>query len=113
MKEKIVYPENKSLLSLTHKNKIVSDETRAKLSAAISDFGKNNPLSKEKLAKLKEDSIKRVGVAITVKNTETNEIIKFSNKTEAGQFLGVTRQAITNYINRNTPIKKIFEIKKD
>ena len=113
MKGKIVSPENRLLLSLTHKNKIVSDETREKLSAAISDFRKNNPISKEKLAKLKEDSIKRVGVAITVKNTETNEIKKFSNKTEAGQFLGVTRQAITNSINRNTPIKKIFEIKKD
>lgn len=37
MKLKKVSPEHKLLLSLTHKNKIVSDETRAKLAAAISD----------------------------------------------------------------------------
>ena len=113
MKLKKVSPEHKLLLSLTHKNKIVSDETRAKLAAAISDFKKRNPLSEEKLAKLKADSIKRIGVAVTVTNTQTNEIKKFNNKTEAGQFIGVTRQAITNSIKRNTPIKNIFIIKKD
>ena len=113
MKLRKVSPENKLLLSLAHKNKIVSDETRAKLSAAISDFKKINPLSEEKFAKLKTDSIKRVGVAITVTNTQTNEIKKFNNKTEAGQFIGVTRQAITNSIKRNRPIKNIFIIKKD
>lgn len=113
MKLKKVSPENKLLLSLTHKNKIVSDETRAKLSAAISDFKKRNPLSEEKLAKFKADTIKRVGVAITVTNTQTNEIKNFNNKTEAGQYIGVTRQAITNSIKRNTPIKNIFIIKQD
>lgn len=113
MKLKKVSPENKLLLSLIHKNKIVSAETRAKLSAAISDFRKINPLSEERLAKLKTDSIKRVGVAVTVTNTQTNEIKKFNNQTEAGQFIGVTRQAITKSIQRNTPIKNIFKIKKD
>ena len=113
MKDKVVSPEHKLLLSLTHKNKIVSDETRAKLSAAISDFRKRNPLSEKRLDKLKNDSIERVGIAVTVTNTQTNEITKFNNKTEAGQFLGVTRQAITNCIIRNTPIKNIFKITKD
>lgn len=38
---------------------------------------------------------------------------KFNNKTEAGQFICVTRQAITNYIKRNTPLKNILKIKKN
>ena len=113
MKTRLVSPEHKLLLSLAHKNKIVSFETRAKLSAAISDFRKKNPLSEERLAKLKADSIKRVGVKVTVTNTETNEIRKFNNKTEAGKFLGITRQAIDKFIIRNALVKNIFKITKD
>lgn len=74
MKLKKVYPEHKLLLFLTPKKIIVSDETRAKLAAAIKK--KINPLSEKKFAKLKTDSIKRVGVAISVTNTQTNEIQK-------------------------------------
>lgn len=113
MKLKKVSPEHKLLLSLIDKNKIVSDETRTKLSAAIYVFKKRNYLSEEKLAKLKTDYIKPVGVEVNFTNTETNEITKFNNKTEAGQFIGVTRQAITNYIKINTPLKNILKIKKD
>ena len=40
LKSKKISVEHKLLLSLTHKNKIISDETRAKLSAAIADFRK-------------------------------------------------------------------------
>ena len=50
-----VSPENKLLLSLTHKNKIVGEETRAKLSSAIADFRRNNPLSEKALANLKKN----------------------------------------------------------
>ena len=112
MKQKTVSPENKLLLSLTHKNKIVSEETRNKLASAISDFWKKNPISFQRLSNLRTSSIKHVGVKVTVLNTQTNEVKEFSNKTEAGQFLGVTRQAITNSIDRNTPIKNIYIISK-
>lgn len=113
MKQKIVTPDNKLLLSLIHKNKIVSDVKRAKLFAATSDFNKINSLSEERLAKISTATIKRVGVAVTVTNTQTNEIKKFNNQTEAGQFIGVTRQAINKSIKRNKPIKNILIIKKD
>ena len=112
LKTKKVSPEHKLLLSLTHKNKIVSDETRAKLSAAISDFRRKNPLSEEKLMNIKKKTIEREGVPVSVLNTQTNEVKEFTNKTEAGKFLGVTRHAITNSINRNAPIKKIYQISK-
>ena len=54
----------------------------------------------------------REGVSVSVLNTETNEVIEFTNQTEAGEFLGVTRQAIYNAIKRGTPIKGIYLISK-
>jgi group I intron endonuclease len=52
MKKGKISAEHRLLLSLTHKNKIVSDETRAKLSAAIADFRAKNPISDKQLAKV-------------------------------------------------------------
>jgi group I intron endonuclease len=112
LKSKKISPEHKLLISLTHKNKIVNDETRAKLSAAIADFRAKNPLSEEKLANLRNKSIEREGVAVSVFNSQTNEVKEFTNQTEAGKFLDVSRQAIYNSIIRNVPIKKIYHISK-
>ena len=61
---------------------------------------KNHPLTSEALAKIKAKTLEREGVAVTVLNTQTNEVSKFTNQTEAGEFLGVTRQAIYNAIKR-------------
>ena len=112
LKSKKISKEHRLLLSLTHKNKIVSDETRAKLSSAIADFKRNNPLSEKQLANLRSKSVEREGVAVSVLNSETNEVKEFSNKTEAGKFIGVSRQAIHNSIVRNSPIKKIYHVAK-
>lgn len=112
LKLKKISPEHKLLLSLAHKNKIVGPETRAKLSAALADFKRNNPLSKEKLENLRKKAIEREGVKVSVLNSQTNEIKEFTNKTEAGKFLAVSRQAITNSIKRNAPIKGIYHISK-
>jgi hypothetical protein len=49
---------------------------------------------------------------VTVLNTETNETWGFTNQTEAGKFLGVTRQAVYNAIKRGKPIKGIYLITK-
>ena len=38
------------------------------------NFNKINPLSEERLAKIRTATIKRVFVAVTVTNTQTNEI---------------------------------------
>jgi len=40
------------------------------------------------------------------------EIKEFTNQTEAGEFLGVTRQAIYNAIKRGSSIKGIYLISK-
>lgn len=55
---------------------------------------KNNPLTPEALANIKAKTLEREGVPVIVLNTQTNEVREFTNQTEAGEFLGVSRQAI-------------------
>ena len=111
-KSKIISPEHKEILSLAHKNKLVSQETRNKLAVATANYKRNNPLTPEALANLSAKTIEREGVPVTVLNTQTNEVRKFTNQTEAGEFLGVSRQAIYNAIKRERPIKERYLISK-
>lgn len=112
LKQKKISPEHKEILSLTHKGKVVSEETRKKLAIATTRHRKKNPLSAEALANIKAKTTEREGVAVTVLNTETNETWGFTNQTEAGEFIGVTRQAVYNAIKRGKPIKGIYLITK-
>lgn len=105
--------EHKKLLSLVHKDKIVSQATKNKLSIATANYKKNNPLSSLALANIRTKTLEREGVSVKVLNTQTNEIKEFTSQTEAGEFLGVTRQAIYNAIKRNKPIKDIFIVSKN
>lgn len=73
---------------------------------------KNNPLTPEALAKIKAKTIEREGIAVSVLNTETNEVKEFTNQTEAGQYLGITRQAVYNAIKIGSTIKGIYFISK-
>jgi group I intron endonuclease len=111
-KNKIISPEHKELLSLVHKDKLVSQETRDKLAVATANYKKNNPLSPEALANIRAKTLEREGVPVKVLNTLTNEVSEFTSQTEAGEFLGVTRQGIYNAIKRNKPIKNIFIVSK-
>jgi len=112
LKDKIISPEHKEILSLIHKDKIVSPDTRAKLSFATANYKKNNPLTPEALDNIKSKTTEREGVSVLVLNTQTNEVKEFINQTEAGKFLGVTRQAVYNAIKRNTLINGIYFISK-
>lgn len=112
-----------------HTGKDVSKETRDKLSLATANYKKNNPLTAEALANIRAKTIEREGVAVTVLNTQTNEVKSFTNlpsssaygsrrwgrprgQTEAGLFLGISRQAIYNAIRRGKPVKGIYLISK-
>lgn len=95
-KSKKISSKHKEILSLTHKGKIVSEETREKLARATIEYKKNNPLTVEALANIRAKTIEREGISVTVLNTETKELKVFSNQTEAGVFLGVSRQAVYN-----------------
>ena len=72
LKSKVISAEHKKLLSDTHKNKIVIQETKNKLSVATSNYKKNNPLTLERLANIKIKTITREGVAVSVLNTKTD-----------------------------------------
>lgn len=109
---KTISPEHKEILSLVHTGKTVSQETRDKLAVATANYRSNNKLSVEGLANLKASTIEREGVAVKVLNTQTLEITEFTNQTEAGLFLGVTRQAVYNAIKRGKPVNGIYYISK-
>lgn len=99
-------------MSSIHTGKNVSQETRDKLSLATRNYKNNNPLTIEALANIRAKTIEGEGVSVTVLNTDTKEVKFFTNQTEAGAFLGVSRQAIYNAIKRGKAIKGIYLISK-
>jgi len=82
------------------------------LAIATASYKKNNPLTPEALDNIKYKTTVREGVSVSVLNTHTNEVKQFTNQTEAGKFLGVTRQAVYNAIKRDTFINGIYFISK-
>jgi len=112
LKAKIISPEHKEILSSTHKGKLVSEEIRNKLAAATASYRKDNPLTPEALANIKAKTTAREGVTVSVLNTQTNEVKEFTNQTEAGEFMGVTRQAVYNAIKRGSVISGRYLVTK-
>ena len=49
LKEKVISPEHKKILSSIHTGKVVNEDTRNKLAAATANHRKRNPLSEEAL----------------------------------------------------------------
>jgi hypothetical protein len=90
--------------------RIVGKETRKKLSLATKLYRELNPLSDEALANLKVKTTEREGVAVKVLNTDTNEVLEFSNQTEAGKFLGITRQGVRIAIKKASTVKGVYLI---
>jgi len=112
LKEKVISPEHKKILSSIHTGKVVNEDTRKKLAAATANHRKGNTLSEEALENLRVKTTLREGVAVSVLNTETNEIKSFTNQTEAGVFLGISRQAVYNAIKRGSIVNGIYIINK-
>jgi group I intron endonuclease len=112
LKAKIISPEHKEILSSIHKGKLVSEETRNKLAAATARYRKDNPLAPEALANIRAKTIAREGVSVSVLNTQTNEIKEFTNQTEAGEFVGISRQAVYNAIKRGSLVSGVYRITK-
>lgn len=112
LKARLISPEHKKILSSIHKGKLVSEETRNKLAAATANYRKDNSLTPEALANIRAKTIAREGVRVSVLNTQTNEVKEFTNQTEAGEFLGVTRQAVYNSIKRGSVIDGVYRVTK-
>lgn len=109
-KEKKVSEEHKLLLSKIHSGKEVSQETRDKLSLSTTKFKKNNPLTPEALANIKAKTTEREGVSVLLLNTQTDEVLEFTTLTEAGEYLGIKRQAVRAAISRGSLVKGLFRI---
>ena len=109
-KLKKISQEHKYILSLTHLGKVVSQETKDKLSLATTNYKKNNPLSPEALANIKAKTMEREGVSVSLLNTQTNEVVDFPTLTQAGEYLGVKRQAIRNAIKRGSLVKGLYRV---
>ena len=109
-KLKKISEEHKELLSSIHTGKNVNQETRDKLSLATTNYKKNNPLSPEALANIKVKTTEREGVSVSLLNTQTNERVDFPTMTQAGEYLGVKRQAIRNAIKRGSLVKGVFRV---
>jgi group I intron endonuclease len=111
-KETRTAPEYREFISSIHKDKVVSEETKSKLSAALKSYKLANPLTKEGLENITNKTIAREGIEVNVLNTKTNEITSFSNQTEAAGFLGITRQGIYAAVKRGSLVKDIYKITK-
>jgi len=90
----------------------VSEITRQKLSLASARYKKNNPQSLEALANIKAKTTEREGVAVSILNTQTNEVFKFESQTDAAKFKGITRQAVYNAIKRNSVVNGLYKAAK-
>lgn len=82
------------------------------LSIATAEYKKNNLLSPSALVNIRVKTLQREGAAVTALNTQTNEVPEFTNQTEAGIYLGLTRQAVYNAIKRGREIEGIYLITK-
>jgi len=112
LRNKIISEDHKILLSSVHKGKVVSQNTRNKLALATTNYRKNNTLIPESFSNLKNKTLLREGVPVTVLNTKTSKEKHFTSQTEAGVFLGISRQAIYNAIKRNSYENNIYKITK-
>jgi hypothetical protein len=90
-----VSEETRKNLSLAATGRILTEEERKKLS----DARKGIELSSETRAKISAVAIALRGVSVTVKDLNTNEELDFTNLTEAGEFIGVSRTAVRKYLD--------------
>lgn len=99
-----VSEETKKNLSLAATGRILTEEDRKK----ISDARKGIKLSDETRAKLSTAITALKGIPVIVKNLNTNEELEFSNLTEAGKFIGVSRTAVRKYLDTGKPVKNQY-----
>ncbi|KAI1982610.1 hypothetical protein LOZ53_000003 (mitochondrion) [Ophidiomyces ophidiicola] len=99
---KTLSEEQKEFISQLHTGKKVEEETRLKLSESLKEYHKNNPLTSEALENITRKTTEREGVKVTLKNLETDEEYFFDTKTDAGKYLGITRQAIHQGLKRES-----------
>ena len=112
LKEREFSQEHRDNLSKANKNREFSEETLIKLSESISKYRKEHPLTPEALENIKQKTTEREGVSVKLINQETGEEIEFPTQTDAGKFLGISRQAVKNAFERDSVLGKLYKVKR-
>lgn len=76
------------------------------------NYRKEHPLTAEAIEKIKQKTTQREGVPVVLANQNTNEETEFSTQTDAGVFLGISRQAIKNAFERDSILGKLYKVKR-
>lgn len=111
LKEREFSQEHKDNLSKANTGRKFREETLDKLSKSISDYHEKHPLTPEALENIRKKTTEREGIPVTLINQETGEETEFSTQTEAGKFLGISRQAVRNAFSRNSTLGKLYKVK--
>lgn len=91
-------------MSLAATGRILTEEDRKK----ISDARKGIILSTETRSKIAAAAISLRGIAVVVKNINTNEELVFTSLTSAAEYIGVSRPAVKKYVNTKKLIRDIY-----
>jgi hypothetical protein len=82
-------------LSLAATGRVLTEEDKKK----ISDARKGITLSVETRSKISARAIALRGIAVLVKNMNTDEELEFTNLTDAAKYIGVSRPAVKKYLD--------------
>jgi len=91
--ERKVTEETRKNLSLAATGRVLTEEDKKK----ISDARKGITLSQETRYKISSAAIALRGIAVLVKNMNTDEELEFTNLTGAAKHIGVSRSAVKKY----------------
>jgi len=91
-------------LSLAATGRVLTEEDKKK----ISNARKGIKLSDETRAKISATTIALIGVAVTVKNLDTDQESEYVSLTEAAKAIGVSRTAVKKALYYGKPVKNFF-----
>jgi len=91
-------------LSLAATGRILTESDKIKISIAR----KGIKLSDETRAKISAATIALIGVPVTVKNVNTNEELEYASLTDAAKAIGVSRTAVRKALDTGRTVKKQY-----
>jgi len=112
LKDREFSQEHRDNLSKANTGREFSEETLNKLSKSIREYHKEHPLTPEALENIRQKTTEREGVPVTLINQDTDEEMEFPTQTEAGKFLGISRQAVKNVYDRDSILGKLYKVKR-
>lgn len=99
-----VSEQTRNNLSLAATGRILTEQDKKKISSSRQQI----KLSDETRAKLSAAAVSLIGVPVIVKNLITLEEIEYTSLTEAAKAIGVSRTAVKKALLTEKPIKKIY-----